>query len=89
MTCSMAGRAPTVWKAMPGNDIYVVDDIGDRVFETPGNGADPGGYDTVQSSVSWHLGAYIENLTLTGTDNINATGNELVNILRGNTATTS
>ena len=67
-----------------GNDVYVVDDIGDRVFETPGNGADPGGYDTVQSSVSWHLGAYIENLTLTGTDNINATGNELVNILRGN-----
>jgi len=68
-----------------GNDIYVVDNVGDIVDETGGNGSD-----TVQSSISFSLGdpvhaiGDIENLTLTGTANINATGNALDNVLIGN-----
>jgi Ca2+-binding RTX toxin-like protein len=62
-----------------GNDTYVVDAVGDVVQE-----ATAGGTDLVQSSVSWTLPANVENLTLTGTSAINATGNELANRLTGN-----
>ena len=68
-----------------GNDTYVVDNAGDVVDETGGSGSD-----TVQSSVSFSLAdpvhaiGDIENLTLTGTANINATGNALDNVLIGN-----
>ncbi|MBV5303815.1 MAG: hypothetical protein JZU70_06410, partial [Chlorobium sp.] len=62
-----------------GNDIYVVDSVSDVVTE-----AALAGTDTVQSSVSYMLGANGENLTLTGSESITATGNTLVNILLGN-----
>jgi VCBS repeat-containing protein len=62
-----------------GNDTYVVDNLGDVVIETPN------GYtDTVLSSVDYMLTAYVENLTLTGTDNLNGIGNALKNGLTGN-----
>jgi len=63
-----------------GDDTYVVDNGGDHVYEGAGSGTD-----TVLTSVSFSLaGQQIENLTLTGTDNLNATGNSLANILTGN-----
>ncbi len=63
-----------------GNDTYVVDASGDTVAESAA-----GGTDLVQSAISYTLGADVENLTLTGTANINATGNVLGNVLTGNT----
>ena len=64
-----------------GNDTYVVDDVGDAVYESPGQGTD-----TVESTISYTLGANLENLRLTGSAAINGTGNELVNSLTGNAA---
>ncbi len=62
-----------------GNDIYVVDDVLDTVTE-----AANGGTDTVQASISYSLGANVEHLTLTGSGDIDGTGNSLRNTLTGN-----
>ncbi|WP_279306464.1 glycoside hydrolase family 113 [Microvirga solisilvae] len=62
-----------------GNDTYIVDTTGDAVTELANEGTD-----TVISSVSWTLGSNVENLTLTGTSNLNGTGNTLNNVLIGN-----
>ena len=62
-----------------GNDTYIVDDAGDVVNENAGEGTDE-----VQASVTYTLGAEIENLTLTGSANIDGTGNDLDNVLTGN-----
>ncbi|MES2443844.1 MAG: Calx-beta domain-containing protein [Pseudomonadota bacterium] len=65
-----------------GDDRYTVDNAGDVVIEAGGSGTD-----SVSASVSFSLaGQYIENLTLTGGNAINATGNSLANILTGNSA---
>jgi Ca2+-binding RTX toxin-like protein len=64
-----------------GNDTYVIDSVGDTVLEGAGMGTD-----TVDSSITYTLGSEVENLTLTGTAAINATGNTLANTLRGNAA---
>uniref|UniRef100_UPI0013DFAC91 beta strand repeat-containing protein n=2 Tax=Pseudomonas viridiflava TaxID=33069 RepID=UPI0013DFAC91 len=59
-----------------GNDTYVVDDIADQIIDTAG-------IDTVESSVDFTLGSTLENITLTGSNAINATGNALANTLDG------
>ncbi|MET0180441.1 MAG: glycosyl hydrolase family 28-related protein [Novosphingobium sp.] len=67
-----------------GNDTYVIDNVGDTVVESANSGA--GGIDTVLSSVSYTLASNVENLSLTGTGAINATGNSAANLLIGNAA---
>lgn len=63
-----------------GNDIYVVNDPADVVTEAKASGAD-----TVQSSISYTLGLYMEDLKLTGTGATSGTGNAGNNALSGNT----
>ncbi len=62
-----------------GDDYYIVDDLGDRITEVAG-----AGIDTVESSVSFTLSSYLENLILTGSDNINGGGSSVDNVLTGN-----
>ncbi len=62
-----------------GNDTYMLDDAGDTVIE-----AEKGGYDVVESSVSHALSAHVERLNLTGTGDIDGTGNAGNNVLKGN-----
>jgi Ca2+-binding RTX toxin-like protein len=62
-----------------GNDIYLVDDAADAITE-----ASAAGTDEVRSSLSYTLGANLENLTLVGTAALSGSGNELANTLTGN-----
>ncbi|TMQ75131.1 calcium-binding protein [Candidatus Accumulibacter phosphatis] len=62
----------------PGDDHYTVDQTGDRVVEA----ADEGN-DIVHSPISWVLGDHLERLDLTGSDPVDATGNDLANLLYG------
>ncbi|WP_165837722.1 beta strand repeat-containing protein [Zavarzinia aquatilis] len=73
------GRGADLMRGLGGDDTYIVDDAGDIVEE-----AADGGIDTVQSTLSYSLGAEIENLLLRGSARINGTGNEQDNILTGN-----
>ena len=64
-----------------GSDTYYVDNVGDICTE-----ANVAGTDTVIASVSYVLGSssYVERLTLSGSGNLNATGNNIVNVITGN-----
>jgi trimeric autotransporter adhesin len=62
-----------------GDDVYIVDDTKDKVVE----GTDPG-HDRVESKATYVLTANVEDLVLTGIDNINGTGNNLKNDITGN-----
>ncbi|MBY5547588.1 calcium-binding protein [Rhizobium leguminosarum] len=68
-----------------GNDTFTVTNANQIVDESLG-----GGTDTIKASISFsladqkHTVGTIENLTLTGTANLNATGNNTANILTGN-----
>ena len=64
-----------------GRDIYYVDSAGDRTIET---GISATEIDTVIASLSWTLGAYVENLAMAGTDMLTGTGNSLANKITGN-----
>ncbi len=64
-----------------GNNSYYVDSEGDQVIEFS-----TFDIDTVFSSISYTLGSALDNLTLTGMDALNATGNAVANVLTGNSA---
>ncbi len=62
-----------------GNDRYVVDSTGDVVVEQSSEGND-----MVTASMSYVLGANVENLTLSGNAALNGTGNAVANQITGN-----
>jgi Ca2+-binding RTX toxin-like protein len=64
-----------------GNDVYVIDMVSDVIVEIAAEGID-----TVQTAVTYTLGANLENLTLIGTSAIHGTGNAAANALTGNAA---
>jgi Ca2+-binding RTX toxin-like protein len=66
-----------------GSDIYIVDNLGDVVKESFDD--DLGGTsDSVQASITYTLGFGLENLALTGSADINGTGNAKNNFINGN-----
>jgi Ca2+-binding RTX toxin-like protein len=73
------GLGADVMYGGPGDDTYTVDNPDDRVIENHHGGAD-----RVKSSVSFTLGENVENLTLTGSDNTDGTGNGSANAVTGN-----
>ncbi|PJN96268.1 hypothetical protein CNY89_03590 [Amaricoccus sp. HAR-UPW-R2A-40] len=62
-----------------GDDTYIVSEWRDTVEEARGEGVD-----TVRSSINGSLGANVENLILSGRDDIDGTGNGLANRITGN-----
>ena len=62
-----------------GDDTYIVDSVNDIVLENPDSGLD-----SVDSSADHVLSAGVENLTLTGTNAISGSGNDLDNFIQGN-----
>ncbi len=86
------GSSFDVMRGGAGNDRYIVDTFGEQVNElerVDGAAVDPGGIDTVESSVSYNIGTgartrYVENIVLTGTDESDAFGNALGNRITGN-----
>ena len=76
------GTGADVMAGGNGDDNYYVDNSGDVVADS--SDATLGGHDQVISSITYVLGNYIEDLLLTGTANINGTGNALNNIIVGN-----
>ena len=73
------GAGADEMRGAAGSDTYVVDNAGDVVIENANEGID-----TVQSSLSYTLTENVENLVLTGTENIYGAGNVLDNVLTGN-----
>jgi Ca2+-binding RTX toxin-like protein/gas vesicle protein len=63
-----------------GNDRFVVDHARDLIMDIDAAES----VDTVETSMSFVLGAQMENLVLTGTGHLAGTGNDLANRLTGN-----
>ncbi len=64
-----------------GSDRFIVDNAGDVVVEASG----AIGYDEIRASASYTLAANVERLSLTGSDDIDGTGNADDNLITGNT----
>jgi len=75
------GAGADTMQGAAGDDTYIVDNVGDVIIEQ-----ENGGIDTAQSSVSYTLGGWVNNLVLTGTAAINGTGNGVENQITGNAA---
>ncbi len=73
------GAGDDVLIGKDGDDTYYVDSKDDRVTEKSGEGVD-----LIYSLVTYTASSYVEDLTLTGTSNINGSGNDLDNTLTGN-----
>lgn len=63
----------------PGDDLYALNSTDDVIIEQAN-----AGIDRVNSGFSFTLGATLENLALTGTANLNGTGNAASNAIVGN-----
>lgn len=66
-----------------GSDEYIVDNVNDRVTEQPKD-TDSEDVDLVTSSVTYTLLENLNNLTLTGSQDIDGIGNTLNNVITGN-----
>ncbi|SEQ54354.1 peroxidase family protein [Nitrosomonas ureae] len=75
----IAGGGTDTLRGGLNNDTYVISNTPVTITELFNQGID-----TVESSVTYTLLANVENLTLTGGDAINGTGNGLANIIFGN-----
>jgi RHS repeat-associated protein len=75
------GTGDDVLSGGAGNDTYVIDSANDSIIEHLDAGTD-----NVNSAISWILGENLENLTLTGSNAIDGTGNALNNTITGNAA---
>ncbi len=73
------GAGTNTLKGGAGNDTYIISTLTNTITE-----AADAGVDTVLSSIDYTLRTNVENLVLTGTDNLNGTGNTLNNTLTGN-----
>lgn len=63
-----------------GNDVYIIDNSSDSVTELASEGTD-----RIEASISiTTLAANVENLTLTGSGDIDGAGNGLANVINGN-----
>src|SRR5690606_17786477 len=62
-----------------GDDTYIVDSADDVVVENTGEGTD-----LIMASIGYTLVANVENLTLTGSGDIDGAGNDEDNTFRGN-----
>lgn len=71
--------ASSILNGQGGDDNYYVDQVGDTIVESAHNG-----WDTVLSSIDYTLETNVEELYLTGTANLNGTGNAQDNNLNGN-----
>jgi Ca2+-binding RTX toxin-like protein len=75
-----AKKGADIMEGMGGDDIYVIDNAGDRVIEQ----ADAG-IDLIQSIYSQVMSANVENLELLGHGNLRGVGNDLANRITGTT----
>ncbi|MDQ1919813.1 calcium-binding protein [Massilia pseudoviolaceinigra] len=62
-----------------GNDYYVVDTLADQIIE-----AGEAGFDTVETGLTYTLASELEGLSLTGSADVDGTGNDADNALTGN-----
>lgn len=76
---TLTGSAADQLSGGTGDDQYSVNGQSVLVFENAGEGTD-----RVTSTANFYLYANIENLTLSGVNNIFGVGNDLANVLRGN-----